>query len=126
MATTSPSAALLEALFEPIQALPAFQELLRRLQAGRETWCSGTVRSSRPVLLAALRRRLPGPLLWLTPSADGAERLVQDLASFLPEGTRADQFVGLQPDYLAAFFCSRADLAAAKRAIGTRNGEQDT
>lgn len=92
MSITVAPAALLEAVFTPIQALPAFQELLRRLEAGQESWCSGTVRSSRPVLLAALRRRVRGPLVWLTPTADAAERLVQDLQSFVPTGERAHLF----------------------------------
>lgn len=92
MSITVAPAALLEAVFTPIQALPAFQELLRRLEAGQESWCSGTVRSSRPVFLAALRRRVRGPLVWLTPTADAAERLVQDLQSFVPTGERAHLF----------------------------------
>jgi len=92
MVTTLTSASLLEAVFEPIQALPAFQELLQRLGQGEPTWCTGAVQSARPVLLGALRRHLRAPLLWVTPSSDGAERLVQDLQSFLGDKDRASLF----------------------------------
>jgi len=70
--------------------LPAYQDLLERLQAGafkdQERFGLGLPRASRLAVLAALQMDLQVPVVLLTNRADRALELYDELSFWLPEG----------------------------------------
>ncbi|MBN1955517.1 MAG: transcription-repair coupling factor [Anaerolineae bacterium] len=70
--------------FDP---LPAYQELVKDLQAGCSPGPLGLPRAARPAVLAALARDLPRPILLVTGSAEQARTLHQSLCHWRPQGT---------------------------------------
>ncbi|HXE72827.1 MAG TPA: transcription-repair coupling factor [Candidatus Nitrosotenuis sp.] len=85
MSTTLPAAAELAPLLGVLQAHPQFQKLLDLLGRQRSVTCRGVIRAARACLAAGLRHNLEGPILWVAPSADHAERLSADLGVLLPD-----------------------------------------
>ena len=62
---------------------PELRELAQAVEKSQKMVVEGVIRSARGPFWAALRGHaespLPGPSLWVTPSSDGAETLVEDL-----------------------------------------------
>lgn len=77
-------------LLAPLASLPAYQDLLIRLQEGDYTGGSlrglGLPRAVRLAVLAALHHDLDKPILLLTNRADRALSLFDELGFWLPEG----------------------------------------
>ena len=77
-------------LLAPLASLPAYQDLLNRLQEGDYTGGSlrglGLPRAVRLAVLAALHHDLDKPILLLTNRADRALSLFDELGFWLPEG----------------------------------------
>jgi len=65
---------------------PGFQVLLEKIKRGENAFASGLTNSAKGLFLAALSGCHPAPILWITPSADKAERLCQEAALFNPGG----------------------------------------
>lgn len=78
----SPSLAL-EQLLGILRERAEISELAATVEKAEKAVVEGVIRSARGPVWAALRgwpdRPLPGPTLWVTPSTDGAESLVEDL-----------------------------------------------
>lgn len=66
-------------LMEAFQELPVARQLHEAIEKSQEVTCSGVLRSARGLVLSNLAERFDCPILWITPNADGAERLMEDL-----------------------------------------------
>jgi transcription-repair coupling factor (superfamily II helicase) len=67
-----------------LQDLPAYTELLRDLRSGSELPPQALLSAARPLVLAALRRDLPGPILFITARSEMAQQMVELLSHWLP------------------------------------------
>jgi len=75
-------------LLELMQATPPLPALLKSLERpGVHYAFSGLVPPARAILLAVLRHRIKGPILWISPNYDRAERLYDDLAALTMEAS---------------------------------------
>jgi transcription-repair coupling factor (superfamily II helicase) len=78
----------LSAFVATLKSLPAYAELLDRLQAknisAEELPPQAVLAAARPLLAASLRQHRPGPLLFITSRSEMAQQLVEHLALWLP------------------------------------------
>lgn len=102
-------------LTELLRRQGRFAEIAQAVQKRKLVKCTGLASPARPLLISALNSGLneKPPILWITPSADSAERLLQDAQIFLsdnpplyfPENERAslldEEQVFSDPDRLA-------------------------
>lgn len=81
--TRTAPASVVAQLLEILQQRPEVRRLATAVEKAEKVVVEGVIRSARGPLWAALRgwpqNPLPGPTLWVTPSSDGADTLVEDL-----------------------------------------------
>lgn len=72
------------AIEQLVKQIPAVKEFISVLNNGQSVHVSRAMRPARPLLASLIGQQCHTNILWITPTSDGAERLCQDLAFFLP------------------------------------------